>query len=49
MSKKSVHIDESIHKKAKHISVETGLTVGKIIELLIANTSEKEILKLAEK
>lgn len=49
MSKKTVHIDEEIHKKAKRISVETGLTVGKIIELLLTHTSEKDILKLAEK
>ena len=49
MSKKTISIEEDIHKKAKLLSVETGLTVGKIVELLILRTSEKDIMKLAEK
>ena len=49
MSKKTVNIEEEIHRKAKILSAKTSLTIAEIIELLIEGTSEKEILKLAEK
>ncbi|MCB1177623.1 MAG: hypothetical protein KDK36_08610 [Leptospiraceae bacterium] len=49
MSKKTVNIDEEVHVKAKILSAKTGKTIGEIIELLINGTTEKEILKLAEK
>lgn len=49
MSRKSVMIDEDIHRKAKILAAQTGLTIGDIVELLLEGTSEKEILKLAEK
>lgn len=48
-AKKTVNIDEEIHRQAKILSANTGLTIGEIIQLLIEGTSEKEILKLAEK
>lgn len=49
MAKKSVHIEEETHRKAKILSAETNLTIGEIIDLLIEGTSEKEIRKLADK
>ena len=48
-AKKTVNIDEEIHRQAKILSANTGLTIGEIIELLISGTSENEILKLAKK
>lgn len=48
MSKKTVNIEEEAHKRAKRLSVETGLSIGEIIELLLMDTSETEILKLAK-
>jgi len=48
-AKKTVNIDEEIHRQAKILSANTGLTIGEIIELLISNHSEEEIKKLAKK
>ena len=48
-AKKTVNIDEDIHRQAKILSANTGLTIGEIIELLIKGTSESDILKLAKK
>jgi hypothetical protein len=48
MGKKTVNIEEEAHKKAKILSAETGLDIGQIIGLLLMDTSEKEIRKLAK-
>ncbi|MCB1179651.1 MAG: hypothetical protein KDK36_18880 [Leptospiraceae bacterium] len=49
MSKKTIHVEEEVHEKAKILSAKTKLSIGEIIQLLIDGTSEKEILKLHEK
>lgn len=49
MAKKTIQIEEEMHRQAKILSANTGLTIGEIIELLLKGTSEKEILKLAGK
>lgn len=49
LTKKSIHIEEESHKLAKILSAKTGISIGEIFDLLINGTSEKEILKLAEK
>lgn len=49
MSKKTIHVEEEVHEKAKILSAKTKLSIGEIIDLLISGTSEKEILKLAER
>ena len=48
MAKKSIQIESEAHKAAKHLSTETGFTIGEIIEMLIAGKSEKEIRKLGK-
>lgn len=47
--KLTLSINEEIKMQAKILSAKTGVTVSEIFELLIKGTSEKEILKLAEK
>lgn len=49
MVKKTLHVDEETHKKAKILSTQTGIPIGDIVQLLIEGTNEKELLKLAEK
>lgn len=44
-----IYLDYEVKKKAKHLSVETGLSLSEIIELLLKGTSEEEILKLYKK
>ena len=48
-AKKTIQIDEEIHRKAKIISSSTGLNLSQVIELLISNHSEDDIRKLAKK
>lgn len=44
-----IYLDEEVKKKAEYLKIETGLTLSEIVELLLEGTSEKEILKLADK
>lgn len=44
-----IYLDEEVKKKAKHLSVETGLSLSEIIELLLKGTSEEQIERLAKK
>lgn len=45
----TVKIDSEIKKRAKILAVQTGFTLREIVELLLNNTSEKEIIELSEK
>lgn len=45
----TISLSASTRELAKELSDNTGLPVSHIIELLLNGTSEKEILKLAEK
>ena len=47
--KLNLSVEEKTKEQAKILSAKTKLTVSEIFELLIAGTSEKEILKLAGK
>ena len=47
--KLTLSVEEEAKELAKILSAKTKLTVSEIFELLIQGTSEKEILKLAEK
>lgn len=49
MTKKSIHVEEETHKKAKILSAQTGIPIGEIFDLLIEGATEKEIQKMAEK
>jgi len=46
---KTLIANDETHKKLKVFSATTGINIKKILWLLVANTSEKQLLKLAEK